>query len=179
MPRAGNKIRIAIWPMPSRGPKEGRNARLPVHYEGVPKRPARGTKSEVGSSHLPSRGPKRGQKCYITPAFSGVPKAKSGEQNQKWLPHPYLLGGPKEGRNAASPLHSRGPTTPSAGNKIRNGYLSPTFSGAQMRVEVLHHPCILGGPQCQERGTKLEVAFWAVPSRGPKRGQKCSVTCAL
>ena len=32
-----------------------------------------------------------------------------GEQNQKWLPHPYLLGGPKEGGSAMSPLRSRGP----------------------------------------------------------------------
>ena len=29
---------------------------------------------------------------------------------------------------------------------------NPAFSGAQTRVEMLHHPCILGGPQCQARG---------------------------
>ena len=51
----------------------------------------RGRKSELAAS----RGPKRGWKCYITPAFSGIPNI--GGKNQKWLPHPYLLGGPKEG----------------------------------------------------------------------------------
>ena len=63
-------------------------------------------KSEVAASPLPSWGPKRGRKCYITPAFSGIPNI--GEQNLKWVPHPYLLRGPKEGGNAMPPLHSRG-----------------------------------------------------------------------
>ena len=44
-----------------------------------------------------------------------IPNAKRGEQNQKWLPHPYLVGGPNEGRNATAPLRSRG--TPNRGSK--------------------------------------------------------------
>ena len=73
-----------------------------------------------------------------------------GEQNQKWLPHPCLLWGPKEGANAMSPLHSQGSPTPNAGSNIKN---------------------------CpQHRGTKLEVAALLLPSRGPKRGRKCYVT---
>ena len=167
-----------------------------------------GTKSEVAASPLPSRGPKRGQDCSVTPAFLGIPNAKrgqkkklvvvpnKGEQNQKWLPHPCLLGGPKEGGNARSPLHSRGSPTPSAGskkqkrsptkgNKIRSGCLNPAFSGAQKRARLLRHPCILGDPQRQargakkisscpkQRGTKSEVAASPLPSRGPKRGRKC------
>jgi hypothetical protein len=163
-----------------------------------------------------SRAQKRAEMLGHMCIMRGSHNVQRGEQNQKWLPHPCLLGGSKEGTNATSPLHSRrsptlsagnkirsgylthafsgaqkraemlrhlcimrGPTTPSAGNKIRSGYLTPTFSGAQKRAEMLHHPCILGGPQCQERGTISEVAFWPVPSRGPERGQKCSVTCAL
>ena len=63
-------------------------------------RQARGAKSEVAASPLPSRGPKRARKCYVAPVFSGVPNAKRREQNQKGLPHPCLLGGPKEGGNA-------------------------------------------------------------------------------
>ena len=74
-------------------------------------------------------------------------------QNQKWLPHPYLLGGPKEGGNATSPLHSRGSPTPSTGSKIRSGPL--------------------------QRGTKSEAAASALLSRKPKRGQKCYVTPAF
>ena len=71
----------------------------------------RRTKSEV----VASRGPKRGRKCYITPAFLGIPNI--GEQNQKWLPHPYLLGGPKEGGSATATLRSRGSPTEGDGNK--------------------------------------------------------------
>ena len=33
------------------------------------------------------------------------------------------------------------------GDKIRSGYLTPTFSGAQKSAQVLRHPCILRGPQ--------------------------------
>ena len=142
------------------GPKEGGNATSPLHSRGSPTPSAeskirsgpqqRGTKSEVATSPLPSRGPKRGQKCYVTPAFSGIPNKE--EQNLKGLPHPCVLWGPREGRNTMAPLHSRGFPTASAGSKIRSGYLTPAFSGAQKRVEMLRHPCILRGPQ--QRGTK-------------------------
>ena len=63
--------------------------------------------------------------------------------------------------------------SPTKGNKIRSGCLS----GAQKRVEMLHHPYILGDPQ--HRGTKSEVAASPLPSRGPKRGRKCYVTPAF
>ena len=96
----------------------------------------------MGTSPLPSRRPKRGRKCYITPAFLGIPNI--GDKNKKWLPHPCLLGGPKEGRNATSPLHSPGSPTPSVASKIRSGP--------------------------QHRGTKSEVAASPLPSRGPKGG---------
>ena len=90
-----------------------------IAFSGIPNKgeqnqkcsPTRGMKSEVAAS----REPKRGWKCYITPAFSGIPNI--GEQNQKWQPHPYLLGGPKEGGSATSPLRSRGSTTEWEGNK--------------------------------------------------------------
>ena len=104
-------------------------------------------------------GPTSGRKCYITPSFSGVPK-RHGGQNQNWW-------GPQVGGNATSPLHSRGsPKTwgtkselvgPTSGRKC---YITPAFSGipkdmgnkirfggAHKWAEMLHHPCILGGPQ--------------------------------
>ena len=61
---------------------------------------------------------KRGEKirrCYLTPAFSwarkrveslhnssilGGPQSQAWEENQKWMPHPCLLGGPNDGGNA-------------------------------------------------------------------------------
>ena len=69
---------------------------------------------------------------------------------------------------AASPLPSRGQKrveewcyitpafsgVPNAkrGDKIRSGYLTLAFSGAQKRAELLHNPCILGGLQHQVLG---------------------------
>ena len=35
---------------------------------------------------------------------------------------------------------------------MRSSYLTPAFSGAQKRAELLCNPCILGGPQYQARG---------------------------
>ena len=46
------------------------------------------------------------------------------------LCHPYILGDPQ-----------------TKGDKIRIGCLTPAFSGARKRGEMLLHPCILGGPQ--------------------------------
>ena len=69
---------------------------------------------------------------------------------------------------AASPLPSQGSPTPSARSKIRSGYVTRAFSGAQKRAEMLHHPCILGGPQ--QRAAKSEMAASPLPSRGQKRG---------
>ena len=69
----------------------------------------------MATSPLPSQGPKRGRNCYVTPAFSGIPNAKRRE-------------------------------------KIRSGYLTRAFAGAQKRAELLRNPCILGDPQRQARG---------------------------
>ena len=134
-----------------------------------------GTKSEVAASPLPSRRPKRGRKCYINTPFSGIPNKE--DQNPTWLSHPCLLRGPKEGGNAMSPLHSRGSPRPSAASKIKSGCLTPAFSRAQKRAEILHRPCILGDPR--QRGTKSEVTASAIPSRRPRRGRKCYVALAF
>ena len=105
----------------------------------------RGTKSEVAASTLPSRGPKRGQDCSVTPAFSGIPNAKRGEGKKSEL-------------------------SPTKGNKIRSGCLTPAFSGAQKRARLLRHPCILGDPQRQARGAKNQK--WC-PTKGNKIRSGC------
>ena len=107
---------------------------------GVPTTSERGAESEVAAvrnGNLSFWGPRN--KCYITPAFPGIPDI--GEQNQKWLPHPYLLGGPKEGGSAT--LCSGGSPTEGNGNK----------SGPQKGV--------LGGPQ-----TRGQSQRW--PTKGRK-----------
>ena len=40
------------------------------------------------------------------------------------------------------------------GDKIRSGYLTPAFSGAHKWAELLHNPCILGGPQTRGQNQK-------------------------
>ena len=52
-------------------------------------------------------------------------------QNQKWLPHPCLLGGPKEGGCYVKPAFSG---IPNKGNKIRSGYPTPAFSGVTSKI---------------------------------------------
>ena len=196
----GTKSEVAASPLPSRGPNKRRKCSVPPTFSGVPntkrgeqnqkwlphpcilgdpQRQVRGTKAEVDASPLPSRGPKKRRKCYVTLAFSGVPNTTRREQNQKWLPHPCLLGGPKKGGNATCPLHSRGSPTPSAGNKIRIGCSIPAFSGAQKRAEMLRHPCILRCPQNQAQRAKSEVAASPLPSWGPKRRRKCYASPAF
>ena len=136
--------------------------------------------------------PKRGRKCYITPAFSGSPT--TGTQSKGALDSLNLafLGAQKMGGNATSPLHSQG--SPTKGTKSKR---------AQKRAEMLHHPCVLGGPQTKGgkiRISSLNLAFlgaqkWAdmlhhpcilgdalqrgQNQSGPKRRRKCSITPAL
>ena len=143
------------------GPKEGRNARSPLQSWGF-KSPSAGnkgtrgpqqrrTKSEVAA--LSSPRPIIGRKCYVTPAISGVHNAKCGEQHPKWLAHPFLLGGPKKGGKATSPMHSRGSPTPSTVSKVRNWFLT--------------------------KKTISEVAAPALPSQGPKSRRNCYVRPAF
>ena len=182
------KSEVATSPLPSRGSKRGRKCYVTPAFLGIPSKgeqnqkwsPTKGnkirsgyltlafsgvqkraemlchpcilgdpqhraTKSEVATSSLPSRGSKRGRKCYVTPAFLGIPN--KGDQNQKW--------------------------SPTKGNKIRSGYLTLAFLGAQKRAEMLCHPCILGDPQ--QRGAKSEV----VPNKGEQNPKWLPHPCLL
>ena len=145
------------------GQKEGGNATSPLHSRKSPTPSAmskirsgpqpRGTKSQVAASPLPSRGPKGGRTCNVTPAFSGVPNTKRGEQNQKWsptkgnkirigCPTPAFSGGPKEGGNAMSPLHSCRPQRQARGAKSE---VVP-YKGEQNQ-NWPPNACLLGGPK--------------------------------
>ena len=149
VPKQGDKIKG--------GPQEGGSARSPLRLRGFPKT---GTKSRVAHQwaevqHHPcvlrgrqtrqqsQRWPTSGRRCYITPAFSGVPK------QQDKVKVSLQVGG-----SATSPLHSRG--SPNKGTKSKVAHNS---------AEVLHHPCVLGGPQ-----TRGQSQRW------PTSGRKCYIT---
>ena len=55
--------------------------------------------------------------------------------------------------------------------KIKSGYLTPAFSGAQKRAEVLRNPCILGGPQCQAWGGNQKWLPHPYLLGGPEEGR--------
>ena len=81
-------------------------------------------------------------------------------------------GSPNKGTNsqlADSPLPSRGPTNglncyttralsgvPNKGDKIRNGYLTPAFSGAHKWAELLRNPGVLGVPN---KSDKIRIGY--------------------
>ena len=65
---------------------------------------------------------------------------------------------------------------PGTGDKIRSGYITLAFSGAQKWAELLRNPCVLGG---SEERTKSKEATSPLPSRGPTTGQNCYVTLAF
>ena len=52
-------------------------------------------------------------------------------------------------------------------NKIQSGYLTPAFSGAQKRAEMLRHPCILGDPQT--KGDKTRIGYLTPAFSGAKK----------
>ena len=132
------------------GPTSGRKCYITPAFSGIPK--DMGNKIIIGGAH-------KWVEMLHHPRILGDPP-RHGEQNETWW-------GPQVGGNATSPLHSReSPKTwgtkselvgPTSGRKC---YITPALSGVpkdmgdKMRIggahkwaEMLHHPCILGGPQ--------------------------------
>ena len=169
------------------GSKEGGNATSPLHSRGSPTNETKSKWAQMRAKMLhharileapQQRGqnqskPKRGRKCYITAAFLGVPNKRH-----------QIKVGPKVGGNATSPLHSRGSLSKGTKSKLAE-------KPAEKRAEMLHHVCIIGGPQ--QRGEKSKRAqkraemlhdpciLGAPQQRGqnqsrPKRGRKCYIT---
>ena len=122
-PNMGTKSKVATSSLPSQGPTRGRKCYITLHSRGFPEEGTKSelTTSPLLSlgrrirwkcyvtpafSGHPKIGDKIRSGC-LTPAFpgahkwvevqcnpyvSGGPQKKGG--NQKWLPHPWLLGGP-------------------------------------------------------------------------------------
>ena len=104
----------------------------------------------------------------------GGPQRRARGQNQKSLLHLCLLGGKKR---AEVLRHFRVSPTPSAWGE--HTWLPHQWVlGALKTAEMLHHPYILG-IRTPKPGSKSEVAMSPLPSRGPKRGRRCSSLCIL
>ena len=137
----------------------------------------------MATSPLPSWGARRGQNSYVTPAFLGVPNARRGEKSEV-VTSPLPFQGPKRGHCYATPAFSGVPNAKRA-DKFRSGYLTPAFSGAQKRVELLRNCYITSAPvhyqgsPTPSAGKESEVATSPLPSRGHKRGRNCYVTPAF
>ena len=146
--------RIATSPLPSwRSQNKGTKSKVTHKWAELLHHPCvLGGPQTRGQSQ---RCPTRGWKCYITPACLGVPK-----QGDK------VKGGPQVGKGNTSPLRSW--RSPNKGTKSK---------AAHKWAEVLHQPCVLGGPQtrgqsqrCPTSGQNCYItpAFLGVPKQGDK-----------
>ena len=129
-------------------------------------------------------GPKVGKVATQPLPPRGSRPLQSGEQNQKWLPHPCLLDGPEEGGHASSLLHPRGAqsdvksqvaATPPSSRGPKRGrkcYITPAFSGILHKGEQNQK----WSPSKRNKGRSgcLTPAF-----SGPKRGRNCYITPAF
>ena len=103
-----------------------------------------------------------GQNCFATPTFLGVP-------NRNWTKSelatsPLSSWGPKGGRYCYVTLACSG--VPQKGGQNQNWHVTPAFSGAQKRAELLRNPCVLGG--AQKGGTNM--AHFGLVEKGPWGG---------
>ena len=83
---------------------------------------------------------------------------------------PLPSQGPKRGRDCCVTPAFSGIPNPKREEKIRSGYLTPAFSGAQKRAKLLRNPCILGDPQRQARGENQKWLPHPCILRGRKEG---------
>ena len=135
----GEKLKWLPHPCLLRGPQEGVNDTSPLHSRGSP---------------IPSAGRN----------IRGSSQQRVNENRSGCLNPPCLLGGQKKAEmlpNAKRRMKNQ-KWSRTQGRKNRSGCRTPAFSGAQKRVEMLCHPCMIGDPQRQARGGKSEVA----PNKG-------------
>ena len=90
---------MAASPLPSRGPKTGRKCYVIPAFSGVPNA-KRGEKIRSGCLTPTFSRAQSGAEVLRNPCILGGPQHQAQGENQKWLPHPYLLGGPKQGGSA-------------------------------------------------------------------------------
>ena len=156
--------------------RAGLSITIPYQYIGGGARSPRTNPYNI-PQHINGHGDLENVSRVLNPAFPGAQKRaellrnplhsqgspNKGGRNQKCLPHPCLIGGPKE--VLRHPLHSRG--SPNKGGRNQNWLPQPLPSRGPKRggsaMSPLHsrvspnkggqnqkwppHPCLFGGPK--------------------------------
>ena len=84
-------------PLPARVPKSGPKCYVTLAFSGV-LNAKRGERITYGCLTLAISGAQKRPQVLRNPYILGCAQRRG--QNQKWLPHPAVLGGPKEGGSA-------------------------------------------------------------------------------
>ena len=149
-------------------------------------------------------GAQRWAECYINPAISGVPRMGDRITSSCITPRRPKLGGIATQPSSFHRLAGKGATTqvvlaplpssePGLGHKcnvttilsgfaktrekIRSGYITTAFLGAEKGQERLRNTTSLRG--FAQKEIKLEVATSALPNGGPKSGRNSCITPAI
>ena len=171
----GRKSELAASPLPSPGPKNGRNCYATPAFSGVPNA-KRGDGIRIGCLTRAFSGAQKWAELLRNPCILGGPQRQARAENQNSLPHPYLLRGPKVGGIATQPLHSGASRTRERNrNWVPHPCLlwGPKFAG--IRTQPLHSE----GSATPRAGRNSQLAASPLPSLGPKSGQNCYATPAF
>ena len=113
------------------------------------------------------------------PYILGGPQRQARGENQKWLPHPCLLGGPKEGGSATLTLHSWRSPTPSAGRNSEVATSLLPSRGPKRGRKCYVSPTLSEVPNAK-RGEKLRSGCLTPPFSGAqKRAESLRNPCIL
>ena len=82
---------------------------------------------------------------------------------------PLPSWGPKRGRNCYVTPAFLGLPNAKLGEKIRSGYPTLAFSGAQKRAELLHNPYMLGGPSSAKGREKIRSGYLTTTFSGAQK----------
>ena len=87
---------MATSPLPSWRPKRGQDCYLTPAFSGIPNT-KHGEKTRSDYLTPTFLGAQKGAALLCNPCILGDPQHQARGENQKWLPHPYLPGGPNGG----------------------------------------------------------------------------------
>ena len=114
----------AMQPLPSRGPKRGRNSYIAVAISGIPNK---GQHNHTWLSHPCLLGGHKRAELLRKPCILGDPQEMG--QNEKWLPHPCLLGGRKRVELLHNPCILGGPQQRETQSSPRTPHLLSPVTG--------------------------------------------------